>query len=65
MSARCIKCDRIIDHDWVSEYCLRHYAENQFNSDTGLSMDDLPDGLPIEDYVDRNGFLDYDEIGSW
>jgi len=33
--------------------------------ETGLSIEDLPDGLPIEDFINEDGSLDYDGISNW
>lgn len=33
--------------------------------ETGLSIRDFPDGLPIEDFIDADGNLDYDGILNW
>jgi hypothetical protein len=62
---RCLDCDKIINWDGSIKYCRRHAAEREFNVMTGLDMDALPDGLPIEDFIDNNGFLDYDGISTW
>lgn len=62
---RCLKCDKVIDHDFDSALCLRDYAIASLYLDTMLDIDDLPDGLPIEDFVMENGRLDFDGISSW
>ena len=65
---RCFECDAIINWDAPAkdrDLCIRHAAERMFTKDTGLNMDDLPDGLPIEDFIDEEGFLDYDAISAW
>ena len=59
---RCLFCDKVIDWDGSNELCRRHAAERELVNSTGLSMDDLPDGLPIEDFVDEDGKLDYEGI---
>ena len=48
-----------------TENYSRKKAEEIFNRETGLCLDDLPDGLPLEDFVDENGNLDYDGISAW
>ncbi len=62
---RCLLCDSIINWDYDNSYCRKHFAEWKLNQITGLCMDDLPDGLPIEDFVDENGELDFEGISSW
>ena len=43
----------------------REEAATKLAEETGLSLADLPDGLPIEDFIDENGNLDYDAISAW
>ena len=43
----------------------REEAEKLLVQETGLSLADLPDGLPIEDLIDEDGNLDYDAISAW
>lgn len=62
---RCIDCDAVINTDHSRTRCLRHHAEHQLTAETGLSMDDLPDCLPIEDFIDDDGNLDYNKISAW
>ena len=62
---RCLACDTIFMSDHSDTYCLRHYAEYELIRITGLSISDLPDGLPLEDFVDGDGNLDFDGIGAW
>lgn len=62
---RCFSCDKIIDWDGSVKYCQRHSAIFELTRLTGLSMDDLPDGLPIEDFIDEDGCLDFDGISAW
>lgn len=33
--------------------------------ETGLSIEDLPDGLPIDEFLNEDGSLDYDGIANW
>lgn len=62
---RCYKCDSIINFDHKGNLCLKHFAEAQLTAQTGLSPDDLPDGLPLEDFIDENENLDFDGISAW
>jgi len=32
---------------------------------TGLSLADLPDGIPLEEFIDEDGNIDYDGLSSW
>ena len=43
----------------------REEAAEMLMQETGLSLRDLPDGLPIEDFIDEDGNFDYDEISAW
>ncbi len=43
----------------------REEAIRRFEIETGLSIEDLPDGLPIEDFVDEEGYFDWDAILAW
>lgn len=62
---RCVKCDRIIMWDGSRIFCRRHYAIRKLRTETGLDVSDLPDSLPIEDFIDEDGELDYDGISAW
>lgn len=62
---RCINCDIIKRCCGSNRLCQKHTAERILIEQTGLCLDDLPDGLPIEDFIDENEFLDYDEISNW
>jgi len=62
--AGCKKCDRLTG-DWSTGLCDKHYAEHKLSVETGLSMDDLPDGIDLEDFINEDGQLDYDGISAW
>ena len=62
---RCLDCDTIINTDHSKKYCDKHHAEHELERATGLSMDDLPDDLTIENFIDDEGNLDYDGISAW
>ena len=62
---RCLICDSVINWDGSKKYCLRHFAEQEFNQLTGLSLGDLPDELPLEDYINEDGELDFEGIIAW
>ncbi len=65
---RCWKCNKIINWDAPfkdHDLCRRHAAERALTEQTGLSLDDLPDDLPIENFIDEEGNLNYDGISAW
>ncbi len=39
--------------------------EQEFTQQTGLSIEDLPDGLPLEDFIDEEGNFDFNAISAW
>ena len=43
----------------------REEAEKLLMQETGLSLRDLPDELPIEEFFDEDGNFDYDAISAW
>jgi len=43
----------------------REEVEHEFTAQTGLSVDDLPDGLPLEDFINEDGEFDWDGISAW
>ncbi len=62
--SRCEVCDGYTG-DWSTKFCDQHYAEDKLSAQTGLSMDDLPDSLSLEDFINSDGELDYDGISAW
>jgi len=43
-------------------------AENillTLEDETGLTMDDLPDGIDLEDFITEEGGIDYEAILAW
>jgi hypothetical protein len=62
---RCRICDKLVEGNWSQTHCEKHYAEQKLSRETGLSMDDLPDGISLEDFIDEKGELDYDGISAW
>jgi len=40
-------------------------AQETLMRETGLSLADLPDGIPLEEFVDEDGNIDYDGLSSW
>ena len=61
----CLICDTQMICDFDDNYCLKHYAEKELTRATGLSTDDLPDCLPLEDFIDDDGNLMFDEISAY
>ena len=61
----CIECDKIMELDYSDKWCSRCYAIHELTRQTGLTMDDLPDGLQIEDFIDDDGNLEFDGISAW
>ena len=43
----------------------REEAEKLLMQETGLSLRDLPDDLPLEEFIDEDGNFDYDAISAW
>ena len=43
----------------------REKAFQILERETGLTKDCLPDGIPLEDFVNEEGELDYDAISGW
>ena len=61
---RCIICDGP-SGDWSRKFCDKHYAEDKLAAQTGLSTDELPDSLPLEDFINEDGELDYEGLSAW
>ena len=58
--------DRNFEHRiWERGQKERENIEKKLIKETGLSLSDLPDGLPIEEFVDDKGNFDFDAISAW
>jgi len=43
----------------------REEAQEKLIRETGLCLDDLPDGIPLEEFIDEDGEFNYGAISTW
>jgi len=43
----------------------REEAQRKLIRETGLCLDDLPDGIPLEEFIDEDGEFNYGAISAW
>jgi len=43
----------------------REEAEQKLIEETGLTLSDLPDCIPIEEFINEDDELDYEGISRW